>query len=674
MVSSIQPIYKNLPLSMRNPFYVTKASEYSDEQINKYWVSCGSKEVLNPLDNTPKYILGGKGCGKTHLLRYYSYPLQKLRNKGGIHEILSSDKYIGVYSILSTLDASRFEGKNVSREQWNAVFKYYFELYIGAFVLKTISEYIEGDAGRGKEHLFVRAVLGQFLKEIVLPHYDLKSLISFVEKERKNIDFEIENVAFTGNFNNVKINIKAGGLIFGIPILLRDIYDDFKEVKFIYIMDEYEKLFDWQKRYVNSLVWEKMYPSTFWIGARKYGYTDMHTETGEELKKGSEYFPFFMDEYYQKNEKEYEEFSKELIRKRLKREDKMVISELESKFRNGKDEIADRIKVAKKGNYKHLRNLAQKVKLAIKKGIIPDKEDDILEIINNIKALTDENPLEQKYKIYLFYQIWADHSMKSLVEVSKFVNDEYRKYKESIESKFKNIVEKYKSDLIAQLCEENGEEYYAYSGLDDLIKLSWGNPRVLLLLLKGIIEKAEVLQEHPMDSSGQISLRAQYMGIKETSRWYLDDSELTGLEGRFAITAIRNLAEYLRIYRFSDKPTDTSVCSFNYGTEDISLNANEMIRLMELHSLIVKVDNERKQKNSGKSETTYQLNRILAPNWNLPSARRGVADFSKNVMEAIFNNEYFDKFNGEYVALKNRMNAPFISRKENLEMEFQFEE
>ena len=93
---------------------------------------------------------------------------------------------------------------------------------------------------------------------------------------------------------------------------------------------------------------------------------------------------------------------------------------------------------------------------------------------------------------------------------------------------------------------------------------------------------------------------------------------------------------------------------------------------MELHSLLVKVDNERKQKNSGKAEKTYQLNRILAPNWNLPSARRGIADFSSNVIEAIFNHDSFSRFNSEYVVMKNRMNAPF-AKKESNNMELEFE-
>lgn len=646
---------------MTNPFNVTKASEYSDEQINKYWVSIGGKNALNPEDNTPKYILGGKGCGKTHLLRYYSYPLQKLRC-GSFLDVISKDKYLGIYSILSTLDASRFEGKNVPEDQWKALFRYYFELYIGSYILKTLSEYIDSENGKKYENIFVKAVARQFLKEVSIENYDLKSLVEYVENERKEIDFEIENVAFTGTLNKVKINLKAGSLIFNIPLILREIYGDFKEVKFVYIMDEYEKLYDWQKRYVNSLVWEKQYPSTFWIGARKYGYTDMRTETGEELKKGSEYYPFFMDEHYQKNEKEFEDFARELIRKRLKRDDNSAITELELKFKNGKDLIAEKIKSSKKGNYKHLKNLAAKIKSAIKKGLITEKEENITEIITNVIAYTDDNPLEQKYKLYLFYQMWAEHSGLTLLDISAMVNDEYLKYKNGEDTKFKNIIEKYKNDLTAQLCEENGEEYYAYSGLGDLITLAWGNPRVLLLLLKKIIEKAEIFQEHPLESNGHISLRAQYVGIKETSNWYLEDSELTGLEGSKAITTIRNLAEYFRLFRFADKPTDTSVCAFNYGTEDISRNAREMIRLLELHSILIKVDNERKQKNSGKSETTYQLNRILAPNWNLPSARRGVADFGGNVIEAIFNSDSFGKYNIEYLTLKNRINAPFLKR------------
>lgn len=645
---------------MDNPFNVTKASEFSDEQINKYWVNIGNGKILDPKEYTPRYILGGKGCGKTHLLRYYSFPLQKLRS-GSISNIIVDDKYIGIYSVLSTLDVSRFEGKNISDNQWKALFKYYFELYIGSFVLKTISEYVNIQ-GPEKEEEFVNAITECFLVDVKLPKNDLNSLLNYVEAQRKDIDYKIENVAFLGDFNDVEISLTSGGLIFGIPEKLGQVYKDLSDIAFIYILDEYEKLYDWQKRYINSLVWEKRRPSTFWIGARKYGYTDMHTETGEELKKGSEYYPFFIDEYYQKNEGEYDNFARKLIVKRLNMDDSNSIKELETKFQKGKDEVIGSICAKKNGNYKHWNNLSAELKTAIKNRMVVDTMENIPLIIDELKADTNNDPLNQKYKIYLFYQLWAEAKSANLYEISKNVKIEYGHYINREQSRFENIVEKYKSDFIAQLCEENGVEYYAYEGLEEFIKLSWGNPRVLLLLLKKTIEKSEVFHENPLESGGKISLRSQYIGIKETSRWYLEDAELMGQSGSNINTAINNLAKYLRLFRFSDKPTETSVCAFNLGTEDVSNNVRELLKLMELHSLLIRIVNDRKQRNSGKAEETYQLNRILAPNWNLPIARRGIADFNKNVAEAIFNYDYFKRFDSEYTSLKIRMNAPFVKK------------
>lgn len=647
---------------MNNPFVVTKASEFTDNQINDYWVSVGGKDVLDTSDFTPKYILGGKGCGKTHLLRYYSLPLQILRN-GTIQAAIQKDKYIGVYSVLSTIDSSRFTGKGVSRDKWIALFKYYFELYIASFLLETVRDFIESDEGKLKEGEFISAILRLFLKDVHLESDTLVSLLDYIERRRKEIDYSIENVAFVGDFQKPDINLSPSRLIFGIPKVLGETYEIFNGVLFIYIMDEYEKLFDWQKRYINSLVWEKEHPSTFWIGARKYGYTEMHTEGGEELKKGSEYTPLFLDDYFQNNEKEYSKFAQQLIAKRLNGNNKDVEA-FSSKFQNGKDEIVSSIKEKKAGEYKHNKNLEGQIKNAIKKKYVIDGEDSVDEIMNNLVADTDDNPLIQKYKIYLFYQLWAAPKNKCLLTLSKEVREEYKKFVKTGVGKFYNIADKYKEDLMAQLCEENGVEFYGYSGLDDFIKLSWGNPRVLLLLLKKTIEKACVFHERPLDTNGKISIRSQYIGIRETAQWYLEDSRLEGILGIQINTALQNLAKYLRLYRFSDKPTETSVCAFNYGTEDLSQNASDLIRTMELHSLIIKVGNERKQRNSGKSEVTYQLSRILSPNWNLPSARRGIADLSQSVMEALFNYEHFKEFDSEYKTLKDKMNAPFFKKED----------
>lgn len=77
-------------MATENPFTLARASDFTDKQINSLWTELGTPEIINtiiePKSRVSKFILGGKGTGKTHLLRYYSYPVIRLRspNESGI--------------------------------------------------------------------------------------------------------------------------------------------------------------------------------------------------------------------------------------------------------------------------------------------------------------------------------------------------------------------------------------------------------------------------------------------------------------------------------------------------------------------------------------------------------------------------------------------------------------
>ena len=56
----------------RNPFDVTKAVDYSDGEIYDSWVDLdngGFAQLVDPTSSTPQFLLGGKGTGRTHLMR-----------------------------------------------------------------------------------------------------------------------------------------------------------------------------------------------------------------------------------------------------------------------------------------------------------------------------------------------------------------------------------------------------------------------------------------------------------------------------------------------------------------------------------------------------------------------------------------------------------------------------
>ena len=106
---------RDVKVPRENPFNVTKAVDLDDKQIGDYWVDLpgggGFQELVRPTSPMPMIILGGKGSGKTHILRYCSYQVQRMLHKSDVGAGLQEDGYIGIYLRCGGLNASRFSGK-----------------------------------------------------------------------------------------------------------------------------------------------------------------------------------------------------------------------------------------------------------------------------------------------------------------------------------------------------------------------------------------------------------------------------------------------------------------------------------------------------------------------------------------------------------------------------------
>src|SRR5580698_8636200 len=105
-----------------NPFNITKAVDFSDQEINDYWVDIpagdGFAAMAKPTSPMPMLILGGKGSGKTHLMRYFSYPLQRIRHAKDVIGGIQKERYIGIYLRCGGLNSARFSGKGQAEEVW----------------------------------------------------------------------------------------------------------------------------------------------------------------------------------------------------------------------------------------------------------------------------------------------------------------------------------------------------------------------------------------------------------------------------------------------------------------------------------------------------------------------------------------------------------------------------
>jgi hypothetical protein len=671
-----------------NPFSVTKATEFSDWEINEYWVSFNTKEdnsfetILNPTEYMPKFLIGGKGCGKTHILRYFSFPLQKIRSNGDINEIIKKDNYIGFYSILGGLNSSRFMGKGVSDAEWASVFEYYFELYICDNLLRTTQEIFSLlQLTSAKEEELVQNILKVFinykyLKSISTVH----QLIELLSELRRKIDSQVLNAAFTRKleFEDVKILFSPGELLFGIPKQISASVLQLKDVKFIYIFDEYEKLFEWQKKYVNTLVWDKKKPVTFWVGARRYGYTTRDTKSGEMMKSGSEFQEVNLDVIIRSNEELFKQFAEKLYINRLikyyeskglkvkPQEVKRSFCERFEHYDEKKilKEISDK---SKKKDYKHLKELKRKLLAGIKAGQTLDlQESNVDEVVKSIEANTDNNPLEQKYKLFYLYSLWyRSKKGDSFLKLVETVNYEFSQFKLNKPTKFDDIVDKRKKDLIAQLTKENNVKNTEYSGIGEFIRISEGNARCFILILKKVVEFSKIRGEKPLQDGGKISLDSQYLAVYETARWFYEDAELTGEAGKNMYSSLKRLTDYFMLERFCDKPVETTLSCFYVKADELSITSLECIDTMKMHSILIEDTDGRKPKDSGRKERMFQINKVLAPLWNLPTVERGSLSLNKDVVEIIFNSDYSHKFEQLYKSRKLQLNAPDFFRNRN---------
>src|SRR5207244_859788 len=131
-----------------NPFNITKAVDFSDQEIHDYWVDMPSgasfADLAKPTSPMPMLLLGGKGSGKTHLMRYFSYSLQSIRHGKDVLGGIQQDKYLGIYLRCGGLNSARFRDKGQTEEVWADVFAYYMELWLSQLVLNTVLNAVGG--------------------------------------------------------------------------------------------------------------------------------------------------------------------------------------------------------------------------------------------------------------------------------------------------------------------------------------------------------------------------------------------------------------------------------------------------------------------------------------------------------------------------------------------------
>lgn len=662
---------------VENPFHITKSNDLLDEQIDELWVSAGDKDsditsLVRPTSPMAMFILGGKGSGKSHLMRHYSFAVQLIRfqkNQSAILEGIRSDGYVGIYARFGGLNSHRFTRKRQSEATWADLFAYYLELWVADKTLEALEAVISTSQITLEVRSAIAAEIAGLFDAGEVPAASIFEVRQYLGELRRSLDFAINNSSLNKTLD-VEILVTRGKLFFGIPAIACRLIPQLSSVRFVYLLDEFENLTTEQQIYLNTLIREKDGPMSFKIGSRLYGFKTLETLSGgERNREGAEFEALRLDERFRSDAKQYGEFANKIIARRLSSALGNNVFEkeherLDDYFEQAPDLstnsqfLLDLVEKVSAGR-SHIVELRENLEKAVLDGLVigPKTASDVELIIDCVTF--PESPLLEKLLILQIYQQWFRSA--DLV----FVAREARAFAESYlggarGDKFAEFVNKHRADMVAQLLRENSKRQI-YAGIKTFIRMSEGLPRALITTLKHVFDWSIYLQEKPF-SGGRISLRAQERGVSEAADWFLDHMLEEGDAGLLVKSGVDRLSRLFRVNRFANKPIETSMIAFSTDEVQLDARARKTIKSALDTSILINVSRGQRERNSELISQKLELNTMLSPRFDLPTARRGVASLSVEQSNAIFVYEFREQFEMMLKEWESKMTAPYFGR------------
>ncbi|CAI2390228.1 ORC-CDC6 family AAA ATPase [Alteromonas macleodii] len=668
-----------MELLEKNPFTTIKANDLDDSEINDQWVDIqnnGLLELFAPKQYMSQYILGGKGSGKTHLMRYFSYKSQLLRNKAAPIDLLTKDGYFGIYFQASGLNGSRFEHLPLNAPARNAIFEYSFELWFAGLVLEALEEltliddnlfHDEAALCEDIKSLFIRDVEG------LADAHTVSSLKSEIVKLSNKVDFEVNNFFFKEKFD-VEILTNKGSLIFGIPKLLTLHSHVFEKVSFLYLIDELENISESQQVYLNSLLREKKLPVSFRLGARRHGVKSWNTlGAGEANRKDNEFEIINLD--YVFSEKDYETFATNLIINRLvaagfihkemlPNGNSNVNHEQRKEFLTSLFEQSDIAALITSNARKKSSELSPIIKSFSSRVKIIKGFSNITDFLNNLSYPKDLRL--EKAAIHIVCQMWKNNSNSTVHELLKF-SEEVKAGIDSfvnnnsdsnnpIDKKLGHFSNNYTASALRATSQNNFDQY---TGFQQLLSVTKGFPRHILTVLRHAY-KIEVFQGNtPFLNGNKLSLKAQKFALKESADWFHEDCISEGKLGTQVGIALDRLCEIFRLEMYADKPVECSASSFTVDSSKLSDYSRSVLEWAEMIRVIIPAERQRQEKNSQKLVNKYHLNGLLCPKWGLSLSRRGAISFKTEDFEKILKPDLENEYNYLKQSFEESRYAPF---------------
>lgn len=563
----------------------------------------------------PYVIVGGRGCGKTTLLRYWSYHSQFSRSRDDLPaEVFET---IGLYIRTDIQFLSSFIGSGIDDTRWKRAFEHALCLSIADELLGCLTAINctpERDRRYGHLEDLDFSALAAF--DAAIPA-DFRSIHKHVKQCRFKLSAWINNLTSeipAPIFYPLRTFIGALiETIHALPYL--------KESVFSVFVDEYESFLDYQQIFVNSLLKLSQPPLVFHVAMKRNGMPNRRTTGPEYIQEPADFRTIDIE-----NEQgdDFEMFAAELFFFRLIRENIALDG-------NPVDPILLRDPARlndRRGNAPYraaLRAVMERVlpSVGIKEisaGVIkePSLKKRLLETVdsglvrNNPGSLKCGDFIDEKFPEASIVAAVLLHQRKK----SAHVYAEFKKLEKGESSEFEEWTHHFLFGALLFMYMPLSRSCPLYSGFQTFISLAQGNARHFLelcLLATGRAGRKGVPQA---DGAFTVSIEDQAEAARECSAKFLEDIKGSGNYGTQLYQVATTIGQIFKLHQQRPAQSEPEKNHFAVTNGTTSNDAASILKEAEKWGVLVS-RKETKVKGPKYETHEYYLNPVFSPTYGI---------------------------------------------------------
>ncbi len=531
----------------------------------------------------PCILVGGRGTGKTTVLRGLSYQGQfeiEKRDSQRVHSWL----YYGFYSRVDTNRVGAFKGPELSEFQWRRRFAHYMNLLMCVQALRFLSWFHETT---GNTTDLDQIELERIASAFSLPSPgDNDDLLSSLERSLTKFEAHINNVA---DDPGPSLSLQGAP----VDVLFEAIKRQkvFTKKLFFFLIDEYENLEDYQQRLVNTLIKHSGELYSFKICVRELGWRVRNTiAESEVLVSPADYIKIDITDVMQGSK--FEEFSHKVCQDRL--------AALVKERDNDVADIRDLLPSLSEDDEATLLGI----------------EDHNQPILDSLREFAPPDIIDRMTPMELcLLGYWSDSHNQPLNEV--FAH--YRQNRTAWQTRLDN----YGHSLLFTIRRGRRGIRKYYAGWNTFIKLSGGNIRFLLQLVEAGLSR-HLREGNELNQA--LSPEMQTIAAQLTGRANLTELEGISVHGAQLTKLLLSLGRVFGLMASSPEGHTPEVTQFRvvgtWATETQEHDTNTLLTAAVMHLALARRSGSKLMSKGDIRDWEYMIYPIYVPFFNFSYRRK----------------------------------------------------